>query len=337
MCGTLFSCFKGISSCFHSKKRPVPFTDAELYAMPGTQMPSFSAPPKPRQPTAEELFQLRRTGAYSTRSNLSSHPLNTPRVNFPRDCPAGERAIRLQNENMLREQRENLSISFDTHHTFREPPPSDSTSSASTAPIYATELFDDTLAMRYARVGKPKVDKSRIPHAPPPGKRRPTRFEQNFGIGYGEKDVGEWRYEPWRQAEAVGYRLPRQREKQQSFLVDLAKTQEWLKGNPERGRREARDRRLADARRLPPPTDPAMRRRAPLRMAGGFPTDPTGPWHGARRPELPEGVAWRAGGSLPQIAPGPSRRLQISLGQQRRGRSMAPNFRFNQRDSTARR
>jgi hypothetical protein len=328
MCETLFSCFKSISSCFHSKKRPVPYTDAELHAMPATQMPSFSRPPKPRQPTEEELFQLRRTGAYSTRSNLGSYPLNSPRVNFPRDCPAGERAVRLQNENRLREQRENLSINFDTHHTFREPPPSDSVSSTSTAPRYASELFDYNLAMRYARVGKPKVDKSRIPHAPSPGKRRPTQFEQNFGASYQRTDIGEWRYEPWRQAEAVGYRLPRQREKQQSFLVDLAKIQEWLKGSPERTRRETRDKRLAAACQLPPPTDPAMRRRAPLRMAGGFPTDPSGPWYGTRRPELPRGVAWRAGGSLPQIAPGPSRRHQIPPGQ-RRGHSMGPNFRYS--------
>jgi hypothetical protein len=320
MCGIIFSCFESIYSCLRRpERRPVPFTDEELRAMPATRIPNFTRPRHPPRPTVDELYQYRRARAYSTRSRQSDTSQPAPQVRFPVKCPAGERAVQLERENLLQQQRENLSINYDTHHTYREPPPSD-TSSAVSVPNYVTENFDHELAMRYSRCGKPKVDRSRIRRAPAPRDRRPTVFDMS-PYSLGPRDVGEWRYEPLRASEAVGYKLPRERAKLQSFIVDLAATRVWWSGNGERMKKEARDKRLAAACQIPPPRDTAMLRRRPLRMAGGFPSTPTGPWYGSQRPELPNGVAWRVGGTLPNIAP--TGRHAPST-QQRRGRTMGP-------------
>jgi hypothetical protein len=251
----------------------------------------------PQAPSAQPPSN-NRSNAYSTRSNLSDSPGPGTRICLPNRCPAGEVAVQRIQDQRLRQQRQDLMIPFDTHHTFREPPPSE-TSSAGTVPYYGNANYTPELAMRRARIGKPRINKADIPHAPAPGQRRRTVW--NPYTSFNEPYVGDWRDEPFRTARNLGYKPPELRERSYSFLDDFADMKVWLRGTEERERKEQRDKRLAEAIKIPPPRDPSLLPKQPLPMPGAFPT-PRGPhWYGKHHPQLPDGVRWRAGGSFPSM------------------------------------
>jgi hypothetical protein len=182
-------------------------------------------------------------------------------------------------------------------------PPSSSTGTAITQPFHGNANYTPELALKRSRIGKPKISREGIPHAPPPGQRRRPMWTPY--AGFNEPYVSDWRDETFQIARDLGYRSPGQREKMYSYLDDFANIQEWLRGSEERERREQRDRRLAEAVKIPPPRDPLMLPKRPLAMPGAFPSTvrSQGHWYGEHRPRLPNGVRWRAGGSIPSMRP----------------------------------
>ena len=301
MCLLLSEIFHYIKGMLCPRRDPFdPGEEERVRAMPGIVMATdFSRPEHPRAQRPPSVHSTSRSKAYSTRSNLSDIPRGDNKVRLPSKCPAGEDAVRRIEDRRIRQQRQDLMVPFETHHTFREPAPSE-TSSVHTVPIYGNPNYTPELAMKRARIGRPKVNKADIPHAPPPGHRRRTVW--NPYTTFNEPCVGDWRDEPFRTARNLGYKPPELRERSYSFLDDFADMKVWLRGSAERERREQRDKRLAEAVKIPPPRDPGML--PPRPMPGAFPEyTPREPWYGDHHPELPNGVRWRAGGSIPTMRP----------------------------------
>jgi hypothetical protein len=229
-----------------------------------------------------------------------------PKINLSHLAPSNIKPDPLLLQKILEEranhQWEDLGIDW-SHHTYREPPSNGSVASSSTVPIYATPDFTPDLAYRYARVGKPKVKRGR--HAPPPGRRRPPEFSIYSivnEIEFEEGAIRDWRTPALWSIETKGYVLPGLRRRRQGFLRDLAKIRKICEAHPEQMRKAYRDKRLADAVIIPPPRDINMLRRRPLRLPGAFPTlihSGDEFWYGKREPVLPDGVKWKAGGSMP--------------------------------------
>lgn len=309
MCLLLSEVFHLVKDCLCPEQRALSEEEEErIRAMPGIVDPnSFPRREGWRPAPAASVHSpsSSRSRAYSTRSNMSNGSASDTRIRFPDSCPAGERAIQQAQQiqdQMIQEQRQDLMVLYGNHHTYMEPPPS-STSSAVTLPFYGNANYSPELALRRSRIGKPKISRTDIPHAPPPGQRRHTVW--NPYTSFNEPYVGDWSDEPFRTATNLGYRLPGQREKMYSYLDDFANIQEWMRGSEERERREQRDRRLAEAVKIPPPRDPLLLPKRPLAMPGAFPSamGSQGHWYGEHHPQLPNGVRWRAGGSLPSMRP----------------------------------
>jgi hypothetical protein len=260
------------------------------------------------------------TGGGTTRSNMShstTHSRGNPRVSIPFDYNYED-----MKKEWKKQQNEDLHVDRFTHHTYKEPSSSHgSVRSDITVPIYANDAFTEDLAYRYARLGKPKIE---VKHAPAPGDRPRSVFVPTSLIQ--EPKVREWRPYTAKMAEKAGYIAPELRARKQSFLCDLAKITKWLPEESERERIAARDRRLADAVKIPPPRQNHMFRRQPLRMPGAFPNLPppsNRPWYGKQEPELPDGVRWKAGGSMPRnMAP------RAGVSSQRNYRSVGRTYGF---------
>jgi hypothetical protein len=226
-----------------------------------------------------------------TKFNIPSDSSRSPSVSFPAECPAGERAIKRINdfnEELLRQQRENLSIHFDTHPRFREPPASDKSSGS----------IGCSFVPGYGDSKRSKSKRSKIQHAPSPSER----LKSGPGLKGGwSTQVPDWRLNIHRKRERVRPRLPNPQPRRETFKETLARIRNLLDELPERTRIEERDKRLERAIEIPPPRDIHMRRRQPLRMAGAFPMLPIrDPWYGNRQPQLPYGVSWKVGGSIPR-------------------------------------
>src|SRR5579859_7474100 len=202
MCLLLSEIFHLLKDCLCPEQRPLSREEEErIREMPGIVDPySFSRlEGRPPAPTASaHSHYSSRSRAYSTRSSMSHGSASETRIRFPDSCPAGERAIQQAQQiqdQMIQEQRQDLMVQYGNHHTYMEPPPS-STSSAITLPFYGNANYSLELAFRRSRIGKPKINRADIPHAPPPGQRRHTVW--NPYTSFNEPYVGDWRDEPFR-------------------------------------------------------------------------------------------------------------------------------------------